>query len=215
MRLIKLNNNGWNNCWPSAVSVLLDVPYNDLNDYLLAKGIRTERAGTKFYALKLSEFGLEEVRTVDLIAKDLTVNQFTIKKPLEGNFLFHVSNNRHALSYKNGIIYDTRDSSRRKINRAWRLIESRRVPSDFNEVIERFRVKKKVALNDKFAKAHGKLFKQSVFKTSRGDKKQAVIHFIELYKQQKLTISIKDLAIAAGVSYIYARWIKNHYTPSN
>jgi hypothetical protein len=114
-------------CVPCALTVVLNQPYEKVNNWLkLRKVRRSDRSGTFTDRINMKELGLEEV----YLGKGKTVNQFVMANPT-GTFLLLVS--RHGLALHNGIAHDTGDSMRRFVKNIYKVVEEHKLPADFEQ----------------------------------------------------------------------------------
>lgn len=184
-----------NYCVPCALSVLLDKPFDDVNSWLKKRGYRkTDRSGTYTDWMPMNQLGLEGTSL-----KGMSVNKFAALG-LPGTYLIRVT--RHVLTFKNGIIYDTRDSSKCRVRQVWKQIEKNKIPSDLVSVAV-------PTLSTLIAK-RAREAPAKPFKCSTGDKKQTIINVFEKYMENGWEPNIKQIAVDSHASYIYTRWVLKH-----
>lgn len=126
-------------CIPAALSVVLGVSFDEINNWLVYRGYRDARikakekslacGGTATWKLNFEAIGMVRVRDNEMIGK--SVNQFA-KRFTEGSFLIIVSG--HGLAVKQGIAYDTRtnDPSKNIVKEVYKKIGDR-LPSDWQQ----------------------------------------------------------------------------------
>lgn len=126
-------------CVPCALSALTGRNYDDINAYLITRRFRkSNNRGTDLSSIPKSPFGLDRFMECD----GLTVRQFCDKNTT-GHFLIRV--NGHALTIKDGIIYDTKDSFRCSVKQAW-IRKQERLPDDFDYIVDA--EKRNIAYNE-------------------------------------------------------------------
>lgn len=123
-------------CVPAAMSIVLDVPFDQINRWLVYRGYRDKRikgigkslavGGTAIWKIPMNQIGLSKISDSEMIG--LSVNQFA-QKYSEGTYLIRV--HHHALAVRNGIAYDVqKDPTKKIVKEVWRKIETR-LPSDW------------------------------------------------------------------------------------
>lgn len=179
-------------CVPCALAVALDKYYEQVNMWLMRERARSgHKRGTFTNRIPMRWIGFEGLPT-----KGLTVNQFV--QQADSNATYFIDVRGHSLALVKGIVYDTcGDSSMKKrIKNVW--IRTQEItPSDFptvDQITSTVKVKRNITKIN-----------------SKGDKKQAVIHWIEHYAELGKQISITDLARLSNTSYIWAHRVTREY----
>lgn len=115
------------NCVPLALTVVLDKPYRQVNNWLKYRGYRTDNSGTSDYRMNLNELGLTSAGG----GHGLSVNQFSLSYQ-SGTYFVLV--NHHGLAVKNGVVFDGAGASyseKKIVKQAWHL-SGYRLPHDWN-----------------------------------------------------------------------------------
>jgi hypothetical protein len=124
-------------CVPAALSVILNVTFDQINRWLVYRGYRRFRekaiakslavGGTHTSNIQMSQIGMIKVTDPQMIG--ISINQFA-QRYSQGTYLIGVSH--HALAVKNGVAYDVqRDPTKKIVKEVWQKIEENKLPYDW------------------------------------------------------------------------------------
>lgn len=172
-------------CVPCALSVILNKPYEEVNNWLKYRGYRrSDNRGTYTDRMRLSELNL-----IKMSIDPISVNRFA-EKYSQGTYFVLVR--QHGLAVKNGICYDTIISEKKRVQEAYELQGGVRLPHDwdsaqrdFQAKIQYIEQKKKKELQEKKRKEYYKKIK----KTIKAKKNTAEYKLDQLLKRKKSWIS--------------------------
>lgn len=173
-------------CVPTALAVILERPYEEVNNWLeVRKYRRHDNSGTFTGQINMSEIGLNRFRT-DLQGK--SVNQF-VSRNLQGTFLVRV--NKHCLAVKNGITFDTGNSEKRRVLEVWEKVDIK-LPDDWDwaqDVYKRKAQYEQEKLNKEKKAKQRKEYYKKVKKAIKVKKNTAGYKLDQLLKRKKSWIS--------------------------